>query len=763
MMQFIKKLPILLCYLVAFVFGMKQLREPDVWWQLLAGRWMVENGAVTHTDVFSYTMAGQPWINVKWLYEVFIHMVENVLGPEGVILLQAIVNVAILWALFHTLKQVAKYFRTTPSNFFTIIAALLFFVMVEYRMSGRPEMVSHLMCALFMSYLWCYPELKWKQLIWPVVLQCLWANMHEGYPVGIVMLGSFATGSFISFLFTRDKNRLQIALRASVLVAAAAIAILVNPNGITLWKQPFEIYRQVWANKYTTELFSYKDAMYWTFQARLHIAVLVSVLVYWSLRMYRAVRTKDHSLFTPIFISYVLWIVLFGYLSLTANRNIPFAQIILFPSVQLMLTDVVRLLGLNNKKLYRSVARYSVQFCIVIAALFYIAVVSNRYYKATDSLNRYGIHTSILHNPTGAVDFIRKHNIKGPAFSDYFVSSYMLWALYPDFRSYIDLRDLDIFSASFFDDYFSIYSNPSKFNELDKKYNFNYAVFSTSQLAALQEQLYWKEGYNLIYIDPVSCIFLKTNKENEILNNDGSIQKLFSWPELPEDPAWAGILTRLLNPATDYSNEDAIYAPIYAAQFYNQVKNFPLAIKMLQPNMADLQENADAYLALGNSYLSYAGYLTDPVEKNRKADSAAIFLEQAKIIDPKKPSVHSLLAGVASLKGNLSGAIEHLEDHNALNDKNDLVYYQLGMCYYSLWKGSRSETDLDKMIKAMKRSAMLNPDNGKPCLYLAEGYLAKKENDEARNHLRKAIASKNPWLPEEEQLLQTLKTTLGVK
>lgn len=357
MMQFIKKLPILLCYLVAFVFGMKQLREPDVWWQLLAGRWMVENGGVTHTDVFSYTMAGQPWINVKWLYEVFIHMVENVLGPEGVILLQAIVNVAILWALFHTLKQVAKYFRTTPSNFFTVITALLFFVMVEYRMSGRPEMVSHLMCALFMSYLWCYPRLKWRQLIWPVVLQCIWANMHEGYPVGIVMLGSFAAGSFISFLLTRDKNTLEIALRASVLVVAAVLAILINPNGITLWLQPFEIYRQVWVNKYTTELFSYKDAMYWTFQAKMHIAVLLLVLGYWSVRMVKAFRAKDHSLFTPIFISYFTWIVLFGYLSLTANRNIPFAQIVLFPSVPIVLADIIRRLKVTDKKFYRSAAR----------------------------------------------------------------------------------------------------------------------------------------------------------------------------------------------------------------------------------------------------------------------------------------------------------------------------------------------------------------------------------------------------------------------
>src|SRR5690606_2650235 len=101
----------------AFVLGMKQLREPDVWWQLLTGRWMLDNGAITHTDVFSYTMAGHKWVNVKWLYEIIIATLEKGFGPEGVLLLQCIVNIGILWALFHTLKQVKEKLQIQVSGF----------------------------------------------------------------------------------------------------------------------------------------------------------------------------------------------------------------------------------------------------------------------------------------------------------------------------------------------------------------------------------------------------------------------------------------------------------------------------------------------------------------------------------------------------------------------------------------------------------------------------------------------------------------------
>lgn len=758
----LKKLPIYLCYLIAFVLGIKQLREPDIWWQLLSGRWMLEHGAVTKTDVFSYTMAGHPWVNVKWLYEIFIALLEKGFGPEGVILLQAAVNVGILWALFHTLKQYRQRLGMVVFDFAAIIAALLFFMLVEYRMTGRPEMMSHLLCAVFLSYLWRYPELKWKQFIWPVILQCLWANMHEAYPVGLVILGTYGVGSFIAYALNKDKSYLQTAGRAGALFLAAAVIILINPNGIQLWKQPFEIYRQVLANKYTTELFSYKDAEYWTIQAKLHIAVLALAIIFWAIHLFKAIKQKDKSYISPLVIANFIWIILFGYLSLTANRNIPFSQIVLFPSVVIMLTWAWNQVKNRAAKPLSTIEKFAFHISLVILILFYVSIVSNKYYKATKSINLYGIHTSMLHNPTGAAEFIQQHHIKGPAFSDYFVSSYLLWALYPDFKSYIDLRDLDIFPAVFFDDYFKIYNHPNKFNELDKKYNFNYAVFSTAQMIALQDQLYWKDGYNLVYIDPVCSIFLKSNKENESINSNWQIQKMFTWPAPVEDPVWAEVLTRALNPAVSYDNEDEKYSPVYAAKYYNAVRNFPSAIKLLSPAMVDFQDNADANLAMGTSYLKFTAVLRDSLEKQHKADSALYFLDRAQTLNPDNEGVYESLANLSFQYGNYREAADHLEHYIQLNDRNDYIYFLLGMAHRALWKQLHLPDDLDEIINAMNKSVKLNPDNGKAYLYISEAYMNRKDMGNARTYLTKAIQSGNQWLPDEEKLIGELKTTLNM-
>jgi hypothetical protein len=302
------------------------------------------------------------------------------------------------------------------------------------------------------------------------------------------------------------------AARLALILLLSILAILINPNGILLWKQPFEIYRQVFVNKYTNELFNVFNAQYFTFQATLHLVLLVLVAVYWLVYLVKGIKQK--AAYLPYTLIQLLLIVLFAYLSLTANRNIPFAQIVLFPSVPFLLSDLWQLFAARFKSLALQLGKTAFIATLVLLTLAYYTIVSNKYYKFTQSPNRYGIHLSYFHNPFGAARFIKEKQIGGTAFSDYFISSYLLYDLYPSFKSYIDLRDLDVFPTTFFDNYFDLYTHKEKFKQLDSIYQFNYIVLSTSQLISLQQELYWLPGYNMIYVDPVAAIFLKQNDRN---------------------------------------------------------------------------------------------------------------------------------------------------------------------------------------------------------------------------------------------------------
>ncbi len=763
MFKQLTRLPYIICYFCAFVLGMKQLREPDVWWQLLSGRWMLDNHAITRTDEFSYTMEGAKWINVKWLYEVLIASIEKVLGPHGVMLLQSLVNVAIVFILLRLVQLLASHLGRRMSIFYSVVAVLLFLAISEFRMAGRPEMVSHLFTAVYILILWQSPGFAWKRILWLIPLQCLWANMHEAYPVGMAVIAAYIAGGFISYLTNKNRETLQGTTRLGAVWAGMALAILANPNGIQLWKQPFEIFRQLKVNKYTTELFSAAEPEYWTVQGKAHIILLVAVLVFCVLRIITAPKDERRQVLSPLFTGYLLSLLLLGYLSLTANRNIPFAQIALIPALPIVFSRLAEQLKLTSKSFYIKAAGKAAIISIALAAMFYITIVSNRYYTFTQSPNKYGLHINTLKNPVAAADFLEQYKIKGPAFSDYFVSSYLLYKLYPDFKSYIDLRDLDIFPAKFFDEYFDIYAKPNKFYELDSTYKFNYVVLSTSQLTNLQLMLYWGEGFNVVHIDPITVVMVRTSEENKHINYGPAASKLFTWPQEADDPAWATALTKLLNPTISYEEEDERYLPIHAGKFYNMVRNTSVALRFMRPAiLTEFANNAEALATIGNIYKDHADIVDGEELKKHMLDSAHMYLHQALEIDDQHPDAHMGMA-VLSVNGRqFAKAKTHLEAYIAREKNNDYVYYLAGLCERNLWQTDGSGTP-KQVIAYMNKSTRLNEGNEKAYLYIAEAQWALGDRDAARDAIKKTLTPGIPWVAYEKELHEKMKQLTGIK
>lgn len=759
------RLPYILCYLSAFILGVKQLREPDIWWQLLSGRWMLEHGEITRNDMFSFTMQGNKWVNVKWLYEIFIALIEKLLGPHGIMLLQAFVNIAIVYLLLHVILHISRKLGQQVSGFFTLFSVILFLSICEFRMAGRPEMTSHLFTAAYLLILWRDPVFNWRKSVLLILLQILWTNMHEGYPVGIVIVGCFIAGALFSFLITKEKNTLKTAGGWIITIAGMLLIMVLNPNGTLIWTHTFEIFRQLSVNKYTTELYSATQAEYWNARGWIHVAIAVFVISGWLYRIISERKQLSSVYISPPFISYLIMVAVMLVLSFTASRNIPFAQIVMLPSVPLLLSWLLQKTGLSTRKFYLKLSARTAIACVILAATFYVSVAGNRFYKLTGSVNKYGLHVDMFRNPTGAADFIRTHKLKGPAFSDYFISSYLLWDLYPQFKSYIDLRDLDVFSEKFFNQYFDLYYEPEKFHELDSIYKFNYVVISTSQLTNLQQILYWQDGFNVMYVDPVSIILVRVTKENELLNNGPESRKLFYWPQEIIDPAWATAITTLFNPLVNYDEEDETLAPMYAAKFYNSVSNFRIALKILRPVIGnDLADNAEALSTMGSSYLGDATFTSaTKEEKSVKLDSARMYFEMAMKLDDRIKDTYVGLASLAMEDGNLEGAIKHLESYLELDKKNDYIYYLIAMTYRNLWKLKNNPPNHEQIITNLQKAKKLNPNNKRTYLYMAESYWHTGDKDNARQNMRTAMLPGTRFTAYERSLMDTLRQNLGIK
>ena len=76
-------------YTLFLLAGDHLLNDPDTYWQIAIGQWILDHGAVPRTDIYSFTMFGQPWISTQWLAQVLLAGSYGVAGWAGPVVLTA--------------------------------------------------------------------------------------------------------------------------------------------------------------------------------------------------------------------------------------------------------------------------------------------------------------------------------------------------------------------------------------------------------------------------------------------------------------------------------------------------------------------------------------------------------------------------------------------------------------------------------------------------------------------------------------------------
>ena len=84
-------------FLGLFAMAARNVIDPDLWWHLKTGEYIAQHHSVPHTDPFSYTRAGEPWVAHEWLAELLLYQIQRTTGFAGLILIFA----AVLCAAFH--------------------------------------------------------------------------------------------------------------------------------------------------------------------------------------------------------------------------------------------------------------------------------------------------------------------------------------------------------------------------------------------------------------------------------------------------------------------------------------------------------------------------------------------------------------------------------------------------------------------------------------------------------------------------------------
>lgn len=218
------------------VLALFPLRNDDLWWHLAAGRWIVEHGAVPHVDPFSFTGFMGAWIDNEWLPQVLFYGTWRVAGNVGLVLLGSLVYASIFLA-------VRAYLRAAR-NPSMLLPSLLVGIGLSYGWWGlRPSAFTLLGLLLLLIVVERGRRHPWRLAQLPALF-LVWANVHPGFLLGLMILAGMAVASGVEGLRRGGAavgRGLREGGRLGRCALASAAATLVNPYGWQVYAQQFSI------------------------------------------------------------------------------------------------------------------------------------------------------------------------------------------------------------------------------------------------------------------------------------------------------------------------------------------------------------------------------------------------------------------------------------------------------------------------------------------------------------------------------------------
>ncbi|MCA9113703.1 MAG: hypothetical protein KDA79_01360 [Planctomycetaceae bacterium] len=178
-------LPLFLLWTV--LLGCTAMQNFDIWWHLATGRWIVAQGFVPYTDVFTFTGWDRPWVDLHWGFQLLVLALHGLGGVPLLVLSKALCLGLTSFLLWHAAGS-----RQLLPAWGRALCWSLPVICLSGRSVVRPEMLSLVLLAL---WLWIVSRLAERpRLIWLLpVVQLVWVNCHGLFVLGLVVGGVWLT------------------------------------------------------------------------------------------------------------------------------------------------------------------------------------------------------------------------------------------------------------------------------------------------------------------------------------------------------------------------------------------------------------------------------------------------------------------------------------------------------------------------------------------------------------------------------------------
>ena len=213
--------------------------DPGSFWHVKVGQNILSSGQLPHTDTFSFTRAGQPWIANQWLGECVLAVLDY-LGGQDTLLLATVTVLACMYTwVAHRLLRAGLH------PLLAILIMVLAILASAYHFHPRPHLITILFLGLLFAGLCDFEagRLPLWRLFWLVPLFVIWCNVHGGVLGGLGTLGIVVAGWGLAKLvgWPSPLVRYRQLIPLGILVLACGLTIFVNPYGLDMARSWFAV------------------------------------------------------------------------------------------------------------------------------------------------------------------------------------------------------------------------------------------------------------------------------------------------------------------------------------------------------------------------------------------------------------------------------------------------------------------------------------------------------------------------------------------
>ena len=479
--------------IITFIFtyvNMSQIAPNDFWWHMAVGRDILANGNIPAVDIYSYTMAGQPYLSYQmfWLMDIWLYGWYSLGGAELVLFIQSLIITGTYLLIMLLCWRISNRWGVTSfCLIFTIVLGI-------YAWNVRPQAISFLIGAIFLYGIYAYrrqPRLRWL-LVFPIGM-LVWVNSHGSFPVGLLLLGIWLGDELWQvYLFWQEKKRLhlnRLFIPLAVLAVTTGVCVA-NPRGIGILS-----YLMTMASNPAVQ----NTVPEWSppnFNTPNGPLFFTSIL-FTAVVLARSPRR-------PSFFQLACFVA-FAALGLWTTRGVVWFGLITAPVLadHISTFRVIETLSSDQRKVRKNLQL--VNFGILFL-LFGLSFISLPWFRSRLPM-RPGYRSLITRDtPVDAVEFLVEHQPQGKIFNDMAFGSYLIWAAHPKYQVFSDPR-IELFSQEIWDDYKLISHGRPGWREKLDEYGIQTLIVNPDEQDTLIEEVGKSAHWQLIYQDDTAVVF----------------------------------------------------------------------------------------------------------------------------------------------------------------------------------------------------------------------------------------------------------------